>query len=89
MTGDPKKAILKLSGPMIVAMLLMSLYNLADAVWVAGLGADALAAVGFVTPFFLILIGLGNGLGPGRPRSSPGASAPETRPGRTMPRCTR
>jgi len=65
MTGDPKKAILKLSGPMIVAMLLMSLYNLADAVWVAGLGADALAAVGFVTPFFLILIGLGNGLGAG------------------------
>ena len=46
-------------------MLLVSIYNLADAAWVAGLGADALAGVGFVTPLFLILVGLGNGLGAG------------------------
>lgn len=65
LTGDPKKAILKLSGPMIVAMLLMSTYNLANAIWVAGLGSDALAAVGFVTPLFMILMGLGSGLGAG------------------------
>lgn len=65
MTGDPKKAILKLSGPMIVAMLLMSLYHLINSIWVVGLGSDALAAVGFVTPLFLVLIGLGNGLGAG------------------------
>jgi Na+-driven multidrug efflux pump len=48
--GDPKKAIVKLSGPMIVAMFLMSTYNIVNAIWVAGLGSDALAAVGFVTP---------------------------------------
>ena len=65
LTGDPKKAILKLSGPMIVVMLLMSTYNLVNAIWVAGLGADALAAVGFVSPLFMVLIGLGNGLGAG------------------------
>lgn len=65
LTGDPKKAILKLSGPMIVVMLLMSTYNLVNAIWVAGLGPDALAAVGFVTPLFMVLIGLGNGLGAG------------------------
>ena len=46
-------------------MLLVSIYNLADAAWVAGLGSDALAGVGFVTPLFLILVGLGNGLGGG------------------------
>ena len=46
-------------------MLLVSIYNLADAAWVAGLGADALAGGGFVTPLFLILVGLGNGLGAG------------------------
>jgi putative MATE family efflux protein len=63
--GDPKTAIRKLSGPMIVAMLLLAVYNLADAVWVAGLGADALAAVGFVMPVFMVLIGLSNGLGAG------------------------
>src|SRR5512136_3355931 len=63
--GDPKKAIIKLSGPMIAAMLLMSTYNIVNAIWVAGLGSDALAAVGFVTPLFMILIGLSNGLGAG------------------------
>jgi putative MATE family efflux protein len=63
--GDPKTAIRKLSGPMIIAMLLMAVYNLADAVWVAGLGSDALAGVGFIAPLFMILIGLSNGLGAG------------------------
>jgi len=65
MTGDPRKAIVTLSVPLIVAMLLMSAYNLIDAVWVAGLGSDAIAAVGFVTPLFMVLIGLSNGLGAG------------------------
>ncbi|OPX64065.1 MULTISPECIES: MATE family efflux transporter [unclassified Methanoregula] len=63
--GDPKTAILRLSGPMIVAMFLMSTYNIVNAIWVAGLGPDALAAVGFVTPLFMILIGISNGLGAG------------------------
>lgn len=64
-TGDPKKAIVKLALPMMLSMLLIMLYNLADSVWVAGLGADALAAIGFITPLFMVLIGLGNGIGAG------------------------
>lgn len=63
--GDPKVAVRKLAGPMIVAMFLIALYNLADAIWVAGIGSDALAGVGFVTPLFMILMGLSNGLGAG------------------------
>ena len=62
-TGDPKRAIRKLAWPMMLSMLLIMLYNLADSVWVAGLGADALAAIGFITPLFMVLIGLGNGIG--------------------------
>jgi putative MATE family efflux protein len=65
LTGDPKTAIRKLSLPMMAAMLFMSVYNLINAIWVAGLGSDALAAVGFMTPVFMIFIGLGNGLGAG------------------------
>ena len=65
MIGDPKTAIRKLSTPMMAAMLFMSVYNLINAIWVAGLGPDALAAVGFMTPVFMIFIGLGNGLGAG------------------------
>ena len=64
-TGDPKRAIRKLSVPMMVSMLLIMMYNLADSIWVAGLGADALAAIGFITPLFMILVGLGNGIGSG------------------------
>ena len=57
-TGDPKKAIVKLALPMMLSMLLIMLYNIADSIWVAGLGADALAAVGFITPLFMVLVGL-------------------------------
>ena len=64
-TGDPKKAIIKLAIPMMFSMLLIMLYNIADSIWVAGLGADALAAIGFITPLFMILVGLGNGIGAG------------------------
>lgn len=46
-------------------MVLMSLYNLVNAIWVSGLGGAALAAVGFVTPLFMILVGLSNGIGAG------------------------
>ncbi|WP_394350711.1 MATE family efflux transporter [uncultured Methanobrevibacter sp.] len=64
-TGDPKRAIRKLSLPMMLSMLLITLYNLADSIWVAGLGADALAAIGFITPLFMVLVGLGGGIGAG------------------------
>ncbi|HOL41769.1 MAG TPA: MATE family efflux transporter, partial [Methanospirillum sp.] len=63
--GEPEKAIRKLSGPLIIAMLLYSTYNIVNAIWVAGLGSDALAAVGFISPLFLVLVGLGNGLAAG------------------------
>ena len=51
--GEPKKAIIKLSAPMIVAMSVQTIYNLVDAIWVSGLGPDALSAVGFFFPVFL------------------------------------
>ncbi|MDY6966582.1 MAG: MATE family efflux transporter [Halobacteriota archaeon] len=63
--GDPKKAIIKLSIPMIIAMSAHTIYNLVDAIWVSGLGADALAAIGFVFPVFFMAIGLATGLGTG------------------------
>ncbi|MBR0271249.1 MAG: MATE family efflux transporter [Methanobrevibacter sp.] len=63
--GNPKKALLSMSIPLIISLLISSLYNLIDAMWVSSLGADALAGVGFVTPIFMILIGFGNGLGAG------------------------
>ncbi len=64
-TGDPKKAIQKLAYPLVISMLLQMFNNLVDSIWVAGLGAEPLAALGFITPLYLVLIGIGNGIGGG------------------------
>ncbi|MBA7637648.1 Multidrug export protein MepA [subsurface metagenome] len=63
--GDPKKAIIKLALPMIAAMSVHTIYNLVDAIWVSGLGADALSAVGFFFPFFFMAMAIATGLGLG------------------------
>lgn len=63
--GDPKKAIMKISFPMIIAMSFQSLYNIVDAIWVAGLGSDALAAIGLFFPFMFGLMAISNGVGIG------------------------
>lgn len=63
--GDPKKAILKLSGPMIIGLFISSIYVLIDAIWVAGLGENALAAIGFISPIYLVVMGFSTGLGVG------------------------
>lgn len=65
MLQNPKKALIKMSIPLIISLLITSFYNLIDAAWVSGIGADALAGVGFFTPIFMILVGFGNGLGSG------------------------
>jgi putative MATE family efflux protein len=63
--GDPKKAILKLAIPTIFAMLINSSYTLINGIWVGGLDESAIAAVGFVNPLFLIVMGFSNGIGAG------------------------
>ncbi|BAP62283.1 MATE family efflux transporter [Methanococcus maripaludis] len=63
--GDPKKAIVKISLPMVIAMSFQSLYNVIDAIWVAGLGSDALAAIGLFFPFMFAIMAISNGVGIG------------------------
>ena len=62
--GDPKKAILKLAIPMIVAMSFNTIYNLVDALWVSGL-EGGLRAVGFFFPFFFMAMAIAVGIGTG------------------------
>jgi putative MATE family efflux protein len=63
--GEPKKAIIKLAIPMIIAMSALTIYNLVDAIWVSGLGSNALDAVGLYYPFFFIAMSIATGLGVG------------------------
>ena len=63
--GDPKKAIKRLAYPTILSMLLMFANNLIDSMWVGGLGSEPLAALGFMSPLYLVIIGFGVGIGAG------------------------
>ena len=76
--GEPKKAIIKLAIPMIIAMSVQTIYNFVDALWVSGLGSNiftsatvadigegALAAIGLVLPFFMMAIAISTGMGVG------------------------
>lgn len=63
--GDPKKAINRLAYPTILSMLLMYANNLIDSMWVSGLGSGPLAALGFMSPLYLVIIGFGVGIGAG------------------------
>ncbi|AMK15498.1 MATE family efflux transporter [Methanobrevibacter olleyae] len=63
--GDPKKAINRLAYPTILSMLLMFANNLIDSMWVGGLGSGPLAALGFMSPLYLVILGFGVGIGAG------------------------
>ena len=65
MLGKPETAVRKLAIPIMISMLITTLYNIIDGIWVAGLGQDAIAGIGFVMPIFLILNGASVGLGNG------------------------
>lgn len=69
LTGDPKKAVLAMMVPIAVALLIQSLNNVINAVWVSGLGPAALAAVGVFFPVFFILVAVGSGIGVGASQS--------------------
>ena len=46
-------------------MILALSYLIIDSIWVAGLGFNALAALGFISPLVMVIFGLGSGLGTG------------------------
>jgi len=59
--------LLKMSGPSIATVLVVNLYNLIDAFWLARLSPNTLAALTISFPIQLILggVGVGTGLGAG------------------------
>lgn len=63
--GNPKKAMIKVSIPVMVALFFESVYNLVDTFWVSHLGDEALAAVGLAFPFFMALMAVSAGIGVG------------------------
>ncbi|MEM4268411.1 MAG: MATE family efflux transporter [Candidatus Woesearchaeota archaeon] len=62
---SPKKAFFVLSLPIIVSMLVQTLYNLVDTAWVGRLGSESIAALTYSFPLFFLLIAFNSGIAVG------------------------
>jgi len=62
---DPKKALWTLSLPIVVGMMVQTLYNVVDTAYIGRIGADAIAALTFSFPLFFILIAINSGMSAG------------------------
>ncbi|MCL1984255.1 MAG: MATE family efflux transporter [Methanomassiliicoccaceae archaeon] len=65
MLGSPKKAVIKMAGPITVAIFASSINGLIDAAWISGLGPNALSAIGLLFPLFFITVGVSSGISVG------------------------
>ncbi|MBR3475817.1 MAG: MATE family efflux transporter [Candidatus Methanomethylophilaceae archaeon] len=63
--GDPRKAIVYMAIPILIALLVAQLNVLVDRMWCSGLGVDCLAALAVAAPIYNVFVGLGSGLGVG------------------------
>ena len=61
------KLLISMSVPVMFSMLIGSLYNIVDSIWVAKLGTDALTAVSLAFPLqnMIMSVGVGMGIGVG------------------------
>ena len=62
---NPKKALWTLTWPILIGMLVQTLYNVVDTAFVGRLGSESIAALTFAFPIFFIFIAINSGLGAG------------------------
>ena len=65
LNADPRKSIPRLALPVMVTMIITSLYNVVDGIWIAGLGESAISGIGLITPLWMIITAVSNGLAHG------------------------
>ena len=65
MLGDPRKAVLAMSGPLIISFLVVQINSFADTSWCSILGVDPSSAVSTISPVYWIVSGVGTSIGVG------------------------
>jgi putative MATE family efflux protein len=65
MLGNPKRALIAMAVPVMIANLVQSINNVIDTVWLTAIGIEAQAAVNVIFPLFFVMIGFGNGIAVG------------------------
>ena len=55
---NPYKSMWKMALPIIAGMMVQTLFNVVDIMFIGWLGADEVTAVAFVSPLFFIIIGI-------------------------------
>lgn len=65
MLGDYRKALFAMAVPLFISLLIAQINTFIDTFWCSMLGSSALAAVGVVSSYYMIITGLGSGIGIG------------------------
>ena len=65
MTENHRHAILSMSVPLTIALLISYIQHFVDTIWCAGLGTSAMSAITISGPLYWIIIDIGFGLGVG------------------------
>ena len=63
--SNPSRSLWTMAVPIIAGMMVQTLFNVVDIMFIGWLGAKEVTAVAFVSPLFFIIIGLTVGLGAG------------------------
>lgn len=63
--GKPEKAIMTLTIPILIYLLISNSYNIIDGMWISGIGKAAITGVGSITPLFNVVNGVAMGIGAG------------------------
>ena len=58
----PRRALFSLAAPTLIGMLVQTTYNIVDTAFVGRLGPDAIAALTFAFPLFIMLFALNSGI---------------------------
>lgn len=65
MLGDYRKALVAMTVPLFISLIIAQANTFIDTFWCSMLGSTALAAVGVVSSYYMVIVGLGSGIGIG------------------------